>query len=280
MTHSLRIALALALVAGTAVAGPKQQQAKKHIDKATKLHKEGKFADALVELNAAYKLDPKPDLLFAIGQVHAKMGDCTDATEYFQKFGKAKHDKQVDQVVDEAIKSCKPADDPLAHVDTTPPPPPATEPPPASMTEPPPPAHEEPPPPPPVAPAPPPSIVTEPPPAPARSLPAPHHFYQDKLGDALVVVGVGAMIGAFVEYHSATSDLDAAESSGSISAYDSKVDSAHSARTISVVLGIGGVVLAGGGVAHMMLAGHASEQPAISAAPTRGGAFVTWSGGF
>src|SRR5512135_3446295 len=111
MNIRLRYALAsLALLAGSAVAGPKQE-AKKHVDKATKLHKEGKFAEALVELQAAYKLEPKQtDLLFAIGQVHSKLGQCTEATEYFQKFGKAKHSKQVDAVVDEAIKACKPAD--------------------------------------------------------------------------------------------------------------------------------------------------------------------------
>ena len=90
MTIRLRTALAaLALLAGSAAAGPKQQEAKRHIDKATKLHKDGKFADALVELDAAYKLDPKPDLLFAIGQIHSKLGQCTEATDYFQKFGKA-----------------------------------------------------------------------------------------------------------------------------------------------------------------------------------------------
>src|SRR5438132_6705531 len=107
MMTKTTIALFVLAASAPALAGPKQE-AKKHVDKATKLHKEGKFADALVELNAAYKLDPKPDLLFAIGQMHSKLGQCTEATESFQKFGKAKHDKQVDQVVDEAIKACKP----------------------------------------------------------------------------------------------------------------------------------------------------------------------------
>src|SRR5436309_378321 len=82
--------LALTLVSVNALAGPKHKEAKRHVDRATKLHKEGKFEDALVELNAAYKLDPQVDLLFAIGQMHSKLGQCDDAATAFKGFAKKK----------------------------------------------------------------------------------------------------------------------------------------------------------------------------------------------
>jgi len=111
-THHLL--LAISLVSATAFAGHKQD-AKKHVDKAMKAHAEGKFDVALTELRAAYKLDPQADLLYAMGQVYSKLGRCTDATESFEKFRKAKkNDATIGKVVDEAIAACKPADTPFS----------------------------------------------------------------------------------------------------------------------------------------------------------------------
>jgi hypothetical protein len=279
MTIRLRYLLAtLALVAGTAAAGPKQQQAKKHIEKATQLHGEGKFDEALVELNAAYKLDPKPDLLFAIGQVHSKMGHCTEAAEYFHKFAKAKKKKDIDNVVEEAIKECHPADAVMAPTPTpepTPTPTPNVTPSPTPTPEPTP-TPTPTPPPPDLTPTPAP-IVEQPPPPPP---PSTHHFYQDKLGDALVIIGVGAIAVGVIEYQAAKGNLDDAEKAPTLADYNSKLDSAHSARTASVVLGVGGIVLVGGGVIHYMMTGKSGETSGVAAAPTRGGALITWSGGF
>src|SRR5262252_5705363 len=152
--RTLRLAfLVVASAAAIAVAGPKQDkaEAKKHTEKATELHKEGKFAEALVELQAAYKLEPKQsDLLYAIGQVYSKMGDCTEAKSHFEQYlAKNKKDKRVATVVQEAIEACKPA-----------PPPAPVEPP--KPAEPPPPAVEAAPPAPPAEPAPPLSFLTTP----------------------------------------------------------------------------------------------------------------------
>ena len=111
-THHLL--LAISLVSVTAFAGHKQD-AKKHVDKAMKAHAEGKFDVALTELRAAYKLDPQPDLLYAMGQVYSKLGRCTDATESFEKFRNIKKkDATIGKVVDEAIAACKPADTPFS----------------------------------------------------------------------------------------------------------------------------------------------------------------------
>jgi tetratricopeptide (TPR) repeat protein len=267
----------VACSAGLAVAGPKQQkEAKAHTEKATQLHSEGKYAEALVELQAAYKLDPKADLLYAIGQVYSKLGNCPEATTYFKKFlAKNKKDKRVAGVVDEAIAACKPVEpEPPKPPEPPPPPPPEPTPPPPEPT-PPPVATTEPPPPPPTPPPSPPQVDTPTPGVHAESRP----WFKDKIGDALVVVGVGAAVAGLFEYRSALSDLDSAEHAPNVAGYDSLVSSAHSARTVSVVLTAAGGALLIGGIAHYAIAGHGGESP-VSAAPIHGGAIVTWSGGF
>jgi hypothetical protein len=275
ITH---ISLVLALASVTAVAGPKQKrEAKKHIDRATKLHKDGKFDEALVELQAAYKLDAQIDLLFAIGQMQSKLGKCDDASASFKEFGAKKHQAEVTKVVDEAIAACVPA--------APPPPPPEPTPPPAPVKE----AEPEPPPPAP-APAPPPPPAPEPAPSPFAATaqeppPQPHDtprgapWYRDTLGDALVAGGVASAVVGLVLYTKARADLDDAEHAPSIARYDQLVDDAHSTRTISIVLVGGGAVFIGAGLAHYAF--HARhETHGVAVVPSRGGGLVTWSGGF
>jgi tetratricopeptide (TPR) repeat protein len=107
----LGLAIAIAPVSAHADAGA---DAKAHVAKATQAHKEGRFDDARVELEAAYALTPQPELLYALGQVHAKLGRCGDAAAYFRRFAAAKSDPQVARVIDDAIAACKPAAPPPA----------------------------------------------------------------------------------------------------------------------------------------------------------------------
>ena len=106
MKHLLVIALlALPVVA---FAGPKEkEQAQKHISKATEAHQAGKFDVALTELQAAYAIDPQPDLLYAIGQVHVKLGKCDDAVASYEKFLATKPPADAANSAKEAINTCK-----------------------------------------------------------------------------------------------------------------------------------------------------------------------------
>jgi tetratricopeptide (TPR) repeat protein len=116
-TFLLRFAslvIVLAVAPATALAD-KKAEAKAHVAKATKAHKEGHFEMARVELEAAYALDPRPDLLFAIGQVYAKLGECGEATTYFKRFVVTQKDPQVAKVIDQAIAACKPSPVPAAN---------------------------------------------------------------------------------------------------------------------------------------------------------------------
>jgi hypothetical protein len=301
----LRCALlltALVVAPALAVAG-KKEDAKAHIAKATKQHKEGHFEEARVELEAAYALDPRPDLLYALGQVHAKLGNCAEATTYFKRFVATQKDPQIAKVVDQAIAACTPAPAPVTEPPASPsvseslpaadtPPrdslPPATSPPPAG---------------PPPAATPPPSASPPPAAGPPRDKPAPvtrrpspfartraaptavvrQPWYKDKLGDALVLGGVMATVVGLVEYRSALSDLDAAENASStttLERYHELVDNARGKRATSIVfVGAGGALIVAG-IVRYVLRGDATEARTVGVAPAHGGGVVTYEGSF
>ncbi len=232
----------VALVSPRAFADPKAD-AKKHVDKATAAHTAGKFDVALSELTLAYSLDPQPALLYAIGQVHVKLGHCTEAIDFYERFIASKPAQGADEAR-QAIETCKnqPAE--------APPPPPPPEP-----------AHPAPPPPPPPA-------------APGGA------FYTDVIGDALVGGGALASLIALLQYRSALADLDAADQSMTYGAQVKLVDDAHSARTVAVVFGIGGVALIGAGVYRFLTHDRGPEGHGVAVVPTQGGGFVSWAGRF
>lgn len=287
----------LVLAPATALAG-KKEDAKAHLAKAARAHKEGHYDEARAELEAAYALDPNPDVLYALGQVHAKLGNCREAAAYFKRFGATQKDPQVAKVVDEAIAACTPAAEPA----------PAAEPGTPSIASPrsdePAPTAAERPGPPPIAaerPAPPPAGKPPHPEPPAHSpfaatrraaparAPAPvaapqqSPWYKDKLGDGLVLGGVVAAVVGVFEYRSAVSDLDAAEdhsSAPTLARYNELVDRAHTKRTASIVLlGAGGALIAGG-VVRYVLHDRTAEVRGVGVAPAPGGGVVTYAGSF
>lgn len=241
------------LVVGVAPAtalADKADDAKAHVANATRAHKEGHYDEARVELEAAYKLAPGPELLYALGQVHAKLGNCPEATAYFQRFAAAKNDPQVAQIVDQAIAACKPSA-PAAAPDAASPPSSAN----------------------PAAPA---------------AAPEPPAWYQDKLGDGLVLGGLAVAVVGLVEYRHARADLDSAEdraSTTTLARYHDLVDSAHGERTAAIVLAGAGSVLIGAGIARYLLHDRllhdrASEVRGVGVAPAPGGGVVSYAGRF
>jgi tetratricopeptide (TPR) repeat protein len=236
---SVVVALGLATVSTHAYADAKAD-AQVHIAKAQVANDAGKYTDALNELNTAYTLDPDPQLLYAIGQVHAQLGQCDEAKTFYQRFLDTKPDKDSAAVATEAMKSCK-----------------------SEPVKPPPPVPDQPPPPPPPSPAP-----------AASSKP----IYSDVVADALVGGGVLAGLVAVFEYKSALGSLDDADHAATFDARKQLEDDAHGKRTLSVVFALGGIALIGGGVAHYML--HRDTASGVAIVPTSGGGMVTFRGGF
>ena len=254
--------LAIALAAGpNEVLADTKADFEAHVVNATLAYKDGRFDEALVDLEAAYALDPQPDLLYAIGQVHAKLGNCEDATASFRRFEAAKRSRRTTGIVEQAIAACKPGPRPpepsiSAHDTATP-------------------------------------LVAEPsqlvaalaplPQAPALVVTRPQPrspWYEDKLGDALVLGGLAAAAVGLIEYRSAVSDLDAAEQATTLARYRALVDDAHDERTTSLVLVGAGGALVGAGIVRYALRGGTAEPRGIALAPAYAGGLVTYGGRF
>lgn len=297
----LALLLVVVVVPATALAD-KKAEAKAHVVKASKAHKDGHFEEARVELEAAYALDPKPDLLYAIGQVYAKLGKCSEATTFYKRFVATQKDPQVAKVVDQAIAACKPASAPAANPsppDSPPPPPattvvdkpPVTEDKPAATTDKP--ATADKPattnkpatadkPATPVAPRPQPFASTTSALTPGASQQR-SPWYKDKLGDGLVLGGVVATVVGLVEYGRARADLDKAEdrtSTSNLARYQELVDSAHRKRSTSIVLiGAGGALITAG-IVRYVVHDRTMETRGVGIAPAHGGGMVTYEGRF
>lgn len=234
----------LALVSSASADVAKDPVPQSPVEAATQLYKDGKYAEALVELEKAYALDPQPKILYAIAQVHVKLGRCPDAIVFYEKFLATNPDDKPASAARQAIDVCKTAPPPAEGTPTA------------------------------VAPA----VVAEPPPPPPPPEPTP--LYKDPIGGALVGVGVIAGVVAIVMYRGARSDLDSAESAATYQESEDLVDSGHSKRTIAAIASGGAFALIGAGVMHMVMRDRGTPERAVAITPSTGGAIVTWSGRF
>jgi tetratricopeptide (TPR) repeat protein len=253
MSKRLLVVAALALLPRVASADPKAE-AKQHVDKAMKLHAEGKLAETLDELKTAYALDPQPELLYAMGQIHVGLGQCPQAITYYERYLATKPDAGTANAAKEAIDACK-TNPPRVVADTKP----ESEPAPVKPDA------------PPVAPPPP---TKEPAPATATASAA---WYTDILGDALVGLGIVGGIFSVVEYRAATSDRSNADRATNYQQYSDLVDSANSKQTLAIVAGAAGAALVVGGAVHFMMADHTTK---VAVTPAPGGGMVSIAGRF
>jgi hypothetical protein len=296
MQHARLLSIAIAVLAlaspQRADAKPKKQSPKPHIDKAMKAHKAGKFDVALTELKAAYEIDPQPKLLFAIAQVYAKLDDCPNAVENYEKFLAKEKDKKKHEVVKQAIAACK-SKAPDAIASTTPddkkdvfrkekPPEEPVQPPVEQVQSAPAPVEPQPAPPPePLPPAPMPAPVKDEPlpQGPTATVTVKKPFYKDIIGDVLVVGGVAVGVVSFIQYRGALGKLDDAENATTLETYDAALTDARDMRKISLILAGGSVALIGAGVLRYSLR-SGTETRRVALVPMQSGGLITWSGGF
>jgi len=84
-----RIATSLAIAAGLAgVAAPaaRADTVDDHLARVRELYDRRDFVHARDELLAAYQLEPRPELLFALGQVELNLGRFAQAIDYYERF--------------------------------------------------------------------------------------------------------------------------------------------------------------------------------------------------
>ena len=63
-----------------------KKKAKRYVKRAKKAYKKGKYDDALVAFELAYKAEPKPGYLFNMGRCYEKKGDLFKAMELTQRY--------------------------------------------------------------------------------------------------------------------------------------------------------------------------------------------------
>src|ERR1700752_2713073 len=105
----IRRSLSMLLIAATASSAyaDAKADAKKHVDAATGFFQHRYWAKALDELNIAYTLDPQPELLYAIAQLHVALGDCAQAITFYERYIASKPSAQREAVAKKAINTCK-----------------------------------------------------------------------------------------------------------------------------------------------------------------------------
>lgn len=254
----LLVILVIVLSARLAHGGDAKTEAKEHVARATELHKASKFPEALDELKTAYALDPKPALLYAMGQVYVSLGECGQAIAFYERFLMSKPNAEIAALAREAIETCKTNPPPVVAVPDADQPAPVTAP----------------------LPPPPPLISDATPPPPPPTVESPRAWYANPVADTLVATGVIAGIVGFVVYKSAVDDRDRANTMTSYDAYATLIDSAHTKRAYAVGLGAGGAALAVSGVLYFVLSERGASDHVVQIQPTRSGAAVSWTGSF
>jgi tetratricopeptide (TPR) repeat protein len=79
-------ALVVTALVAPAAAQPDPETVDQHLARVRELYDTGDFTHARDELLAAYQLEARPELLFALGQVELNLGHFQKAIEYYEQF--------------------------------------------------------------------------------------------------------------------------------------------------------------------------------------------------
>lgn len=108
MGSKLTVLAAVILLGGTAAAdAPGAAALKKGVD----LYKAGKYAEARVQLEKAYKADPNPNTLFTLAQAERLAGDCMAAANHYKQVISEVGDLNVAKLVQQNLRLCEPEED-------------------------------------------------------------------------------------------------------------------------------------------------------------------------
>jgi tetratricopeptide (TPR) repeat protein len=245
-------AIALVLVCATAA----------HADKSSDLVKSAKahfdlqeYAAAEDDLKQAYKLDPKPEILYALAQAQRMAGECDKAIVSYRNFLRTNPRADLAKLAQDNIDTCaaqKPKPPPSPSPSPSPPPPPSPSP----------------------SPSPP------PPPSPSPSPPVVHGtpWTSNTTGHLLVGAGVLALAGgAYLTLH-AQSQLDAVDSAKFYDDFitaSKNASNAKTTRTIGIATTAAGAGLVIAGVITYVRRSPHAESPTVAIGP-RGEVGIAW----
>jgi hypothetical protein len=250
----VRAALAIAFLGAAAAAAraqapsgelPEVVEARRHFDAGQARFEAGDYRAAIEEFRVGYAIEQKRVFLYALAQAERLAGDCAAAVPHYEAFLRTNPPPEMASHAEKGMAGCP-------QTPRTPLP----ESQPASL---------------PAAPPPPPR---PPPPPPARP------FWQDPLGDALVIGGVVAL-GVGVGFSAAArSSASAADRADSLAEYEDFAVEARGRRRIAAVSLGAGVALAAAGVVRWVLIAREPEPAAPAVSFVDGGALVGLAGRF
>jgi tetratricopeptide (TPR) repeat protein len=238
----------LALAGGDSLAQKSQKPtAQKHLDTARRHFELQEFDAAERELKEAYRIDSKPEILYAIAQAQRKNGDCEHAITSYRNFLRSDPPRAQAKLAEDNVVSCQ------AELDRR-----AAEPPPVN-------------PPPVIAPpAQPPPIVVAPSGVPWTS---------NWAGHGLVIGGLIATAGGLWVVRDGQQKIS---SINDAIYYDDFVDRSQSAasakteRTLGTVFAGAGVVLIATGIITYIVRAP-GDEPRVSVSITARSASVAWA---
>lgn len=86
-----------------------KRDAKVHLDAAMKAFDEGRYHDAIVSLDAAYAIEPAPQLLYARAQARRLAGECASALPLYEYFLSTSPPRDQARDAEVNIKRCRAA---------------------------------------------------------------------------------------------------------------------------------------------------------------------------
>ena len=222
----MKLAVSLSIVmlsAGVAVA----DEATTRYEKGLELYQAKEYEKAIVELKAAYELDPKVEHLYAYAQAERLSGDCEAALPLYEKLLEMKAPSDLAKAARDLVDKCK------AEIAAKQP----VEPDPAPVPQ-------------------PTGSVGEP------DDDAPRAWWKDPIGGALVgtgVIGLGVGVTFWILSSSAESD---AKSATVYQIYEENIEKAQTRRKIAISALVAGGALTAGGVVRYLTLPRAKEPAA------------------
>jgi tetratricopeptide (TPR) repeat protein len=245
--------LLVALAPREASAAPPRMKplARRHLERGLGHYNQKDYDKALVELKKGQKIDPRPEFLYALGQVYRAKGNCAEAMKHYEAFLETAPPPKQAEAARSNIERCQEL---LAPPKPAPPPEP---------------------PPPVVAPPPP---TSEPPPLAIR-----RPWYRNWTAHALVAGGVATLVTGAVVWQQGRLTIDRAWSAGTYASYESRSRDLSSADAmqksgVALMAVSGGLFIAGALTYVLLRPTERRTSVALFAGP--GAALLTARGSF
>ena len=243
MGSRLAILAALMALAAPAVAQPKNKEAADLFKTGIDAYKAGKYAEAASALERSYRIEGKPETLFAWAQALRLLGDCDKAVPLYRKLLDETSDLNGGRLVRENLALCE-----------------------AAKPEPKPEPKRQPTPAPAPAPAPQVTTITK-----TRGV--------DGLTVGLLAGGTLAVGGSVAFFVASTSTADAAADARTYDDYRRLNDKADLQRWISIGAAGGGAVLLGFGIFRAITSGSTRTETSGVSVTATGDRTTVWLGG-